>query len=70
MNLGLFVMDKVDIVDAPDVKRLVKAVANLYVQSSAGVYAIVSERNAENKSDEALLPVVLHLLAVLSHSEF
>ena len=31
MNLGLFVMDKVALVDAPDSKRLVKDFDNLYV---------------------------------------
>ena len=31
MNLGLFVTDNVALVDAPDVERLFKVVANLYV---------------------------------------
>ena len=70
MNLGSFVMDKVDLVDAPGVKRLVKAVANLYVSSAAGIDVIFSERNAANKSNEALSPVVPRQLAALLHSKF
>ena len=70
MNLELFVVDKVALVDAPNTKRLAKAVANLYVSSSAGVDDIVAERNASNESNEALPPVVPLQLAVLSHSEF
>ena len=31
MNLGLFVIDKVALIDAPNVKSIVKEVANLYV---------------------------------------
>ena len=31
MNLGLFVMDKVALVDTPDIKHLIKAVANLCI---------------------------------------
>ena len=63
-------MDKVSLVDAPDVERLVKAVANLYASSAAGVYAIVAELNAANESDEALPPVIPHQMAALSHYEF
>ena len=69
MNLGLFVMDKVSIVDAPDIEHIVKAVANLYVSSAAGIDAIFAEQNAANESDEALLPVLPHQLETLSHSE-
>ena len=70
MDLGLFVMEKVAIVDAHDVERLVKAVTNLYVSSDAGVDAIVAEKNAEKNSNEALPPVVPHQLAALLYSEF
>ena len=70
MNLRLFVEDKVALIDTPDVERLVKAVANLYVSFAVDVDAIVAEQNALNKSDEALLPVVPHHLAALSHSDF
>ena len=70
MNLGSFMMDKVALVEAPGVKRLVKAVANLYVSSAAGIDVIFSERNAANKSNEALSPVVPRQLAALLHSKF
>ena len=70
MILGLFLMENVSLVDAPDVERLVKAVANLYVSSATGVDAIVTERNAANKSDEALPPVVPRQLTALSHYYF
>ena len=63
-------MYKVVLIDAPNVERLVKDVANLYVSSAAGVDAIVTERNAANESNEALPPVITHQLAVLSHSKF
>ena len=61
-------MDKADTVDAPDTKRLTKAVANLYLSSAAGVYAIFAERNAANKSNESLPPFIPHHLMALSHS--
>ena len=70
MNLGLFVMYKVSIVDVPDIERIVKAVANLYVSSAAGIDAIFAEQNAANESNEALLPVFPHHLETLSHYEF
>ena len=70
MNLGLFVMDKVSIIDAPYIELIVKAVANLYVSSAAGIDAIFAEQNAANESNEALLPVLPHQLETLSHSEF
>ena len=70
MNLGLFVMDEVDPVNSPNVKRLVKAFANLYVSSAAGLDDIVSERNAANESNNAHPPVVPHQLTALLHSDF
>ena len=70
MNLGSFVMEKFSLVDAPNIKRLVKDVANIYVSSFAGIDAIVDERNAANKSDKVLPPVFPHQMAALSHSEF
>ena len=70
MNLGSFVMDEVAPVESPNVKRLAKAVANLYVSSAAGVDAIVAERNAANKSNKALPPVIPHQLTALLHSGF
>ena len=42
-------MDNVDLVDAPKVERLVKAVNNLYISSATGVDAIVAERNVANE---------------------
>ena len=47
--LGSFMMDNVDLVDAPKVERLVKAVNNLYISSATGVDAIVAERNVANE---------------------
>ena len=70
MNLGSFVIYKVDLIDAPDVERLVKAIANLYVSSAAGVDSIFSERNAANESVKALPSVIPHQIEALSHSEF
>ena len=64
-NLGSFVMDEFALVDAPDVELPIKAVADLYVSSAAGVDAIVSERNVANNSEEALLPVVPHHITAL-----
>ena len=61
-------MDKVALVDASGIECLVKAVANLYIPSAAGVDDIVAERNSVNKSNETLPPVVPHQLAVLLHS--
>ena len=58
-------MDKVALVDALNVKRLFKALANIYVSSAAGVDEIVAERNAANKSDKELLTVVPHQLETL-----
>ena len=67
INLGSFVVDKVALVDASGIECLVKAVANLYIPSAAGVDDIVAERNSVNKSNETLPPVVPHQLAVLLH---
>ena len=70
INRGSFVMDKVALVDAPGVERLVKDFSNIYVLSAAGVDVIVDEHNAPNKSDKALPPVIPHQLAALSHHDF
>ena len=67
MNLGSFVMEMVALVDAPDVKRLIKAVANLYVSSAAGIDVIVAERKMVNESDEALPSAVPCQLSALSN---
>ena len=70
MNLGSFVMEKVALIDAPGVERIVKAVANLYVSYAAGIDSIASGQNTENESNEALPPVVPRQLAALSYSGF
>ena len=58
-------MDKVALVDALNVKRLFKALVNIYVSSATGVDEIVAERNAANKSNKELLTVVPHQLETL-----
>ena len=60
-------MEKLENIGVHEFKRLVKDVSNLYVGSSAVVSRVVAESNADNKSDEALPPLVPHQLVVLSH---
>ena len=67
INLGSFGMDKVALVDASGIERLIKAFGNLYIPSAACVDDIAAERNSVNKSNETLPPVVPHQLAVLLH---
>ena len=70
MNQGSFVMDNTEKLGVPEVERLVKDVFNLYIVSASVVRHIFDERKTENKSDEALPPVVPHHFVVLPHSEF
>ena len=69
IKLGLFVIDKVSLVESPNVDRLVKVDVNLYFLYDASVDGIVAEWNAANGRDEAMPPVVPNHLAALSHSE-
>ena len=69
IKLGLFVIDKVSLVESPNVDRLVKVAVNLYFLYDASVDGIVAEWNAANGRDEAMPSVVPNHLAALSHSE-
>ena len=70
MNQGLLVMDKLKKIGLPEVERMVKDVANLYVGSTAGISCAVSESNVTKKSNAVLPPVVPHQLVIFPHLEF
>lgn len=70
MNLWSFVTIKLALLDASAVEHFVDDIADLYLASAARVSSIVAECDNAIESDEALLLVVPHQWATISHSQF
>ena len=70
MNHGSFVHGMIEHMSDDDVNPLVKEVTKLYVKAAAGISRIIVERDASNKSSDALPAVLPQELVRLEHSEF
>ena len=70
MNQASFVLGKIEQMSDANVDSLVKEVTKLYVEAATGISQIVVERDASNKSSNALSAVLPQELVCLEHSEF